>query len=76
MVTLKSTDEQLLAFIGDYCDTYGYSPSVRDISRHFGYSSPSTVKHMLDRLRDEGRVTFLDKQPRTVRVVNNGKQSH
>lgn len=76
VIPIKSTDERLLAFISDYCDIHGFSPSVRDISRHFGYSSPSTVKHMLDRLRDEGRVTFLDRQPRTVRVVNHGKQSH
>ncbi len=74
VIPIKSTDKQLLAFISDYCDKYGFSPSVRDISRHFGYSSPSTVHAKLVRLREMGLVAFNDGMMRTVRVVNHGEE--
>ena len=64
-----ATDDQVVEFIRSFCDEMGYSPSIREICKRFGYSSPSTIKLRLDRLRDEGVVTFVDRVPRTLRVV-------
>ncbi len=42
-------------FVDDYCDTYGYGPSVREIADAVGMSSSATQRY-LAQLRDEGRI--------------------
>lgn len=43
-------------FVDDYCDAYGYGPSVREIAEAVGMSSSSTQRY-LAQLRDEGRIS-------------------
>lgn len=43
-------------FVDDYCDAYGYGPSVREIADAVGMSSSSTQRY-LAQLRDEGRIS-------------------
>lgn len=66
---MKASDEQLVEFIDAYCREMGFSPSVRDMCRQFGYASPSTIQQRLMGLRERGLVTFEPRLPRTVRVV-------
>lgn len=43
-------------FVDDYCDAYGYGPSVREIAEAVGMSSSSTQRYLVQ-LRDEGRIS-------------------
>ncbi len=51
---MTSKQERLLQFILDFHKDNGYSPSIREIAKGMGVSSPSTVKAMLDRLEAQG----------------------
>lgn len=66
---MKATDESILEFIRDYTERNGYSPSNREICKAVGITSPGSMKYRLEKLRDMGLVTFVDKAPRTIRVV-------
>lgn len=65
---MKVTDEEILSFICSYIEKYGYSPSMRDVSKAIGLSI-SPTKYRLDRLRESGAITFEDGMARTIRVV-------
>ena len=66
---MPATDAQIIAFIRKFCREKGYSPSIREVCENFGYSSPSTIKGRVDKLRDKGLITYIDRMPRTLRVV-------
>ena len=66
---MLATDEQIIEFIQAVCDENGFSPSIREICKEFGYASTSTVKFRLDRMRRDGLVTFNDRLPRTLKVT-------
>lgn len=66
---LVATDEQILDFIEAYCIDHGYSPNYREVMRGVGLKSPATIRWRLSRLRDEGKVTYSERIPRTLRVV-------
>ena len=68
----KATDDEIVGFIRGYREEMGFSPSVRDIVSGLGYRSTGSVKHRLERLRDEGRVTYVDRVARTLREVGDG----
>lgn len=68
---MKATDEELVRFIGAYCEDRGYSPSVRELCERFGYKSTSTIHYKLSRLRERGLISYEPTFPRTVRVVRN-----
>ena len=69
MAQLVATDKQIIEFIQAFCDDHGFSPSIREICKEFGYSSPSTIKVRIDYMRKIGLVTFIERVPRTIRVV-------
>lgn len=65
---MKATDEAIAAYIARYRLERGYSPSIRDVARRFGYKSPASVLHRLRRMRDKGLVDFEDGVQRTLRL--------
>ncbi len=67
-----ATDDELVEFVREYISRYGYSPTVRELCARFGYKAPSAIKERLDKLKKKGRVTFNEKTPRTLRVVEDG----
>ncbi|WP_022849832.1 transcriptional repressor LexA [Limisalsivibrio acetivorans] len=48
--------KRFLDYIENFSDTYGYSPSVREIAGGLGLSSTASVKKMLDRLEERGFI--------------------
>lgn len=56
MVVSTTAREKILAFLGDFIATHGYSPTVREVAESVGLS-PSGAFHHLESLRDEGKVT-------------------
>ncbi len=65
-------DPALLAMIDSYTFEHGYCPSVRDVTDHFGWHSTSTAFLRLVELRSQGYVDWVDRMPRTLRVLDAG----
>ncbi len=63
-MTIKQ--EHLLNFILDFHKEYGYSPSIREMAKGMGVSSPSTIKAMLDRLESKGMLTKSSGKARSL----------
>lgn len=53
----------------------GYSPTIRELCREVGVASPSSMKYRLDRLRDEGLITYDPRKSRTIRLTEKGEES-
>ena len=51
---------------------HGYPPSLREIGKQVGLTSPSSVKHQLDKLERLGLVRRDPKRPRAMEVVGAG----
>ena len=51
---------------------HGYPPSLREIGEQVGLTSPSSVKHQLDKLERLGLVRRDPKRPRAMEVVGAG----
>jgi repressor LexA len=47
----------------------GYSPTVRELAAELGLRSPAPLHRYLERLRDEGKVSWETGKARTLRVV-------
>ena len=58
----------VLQWIAGYIDTHGFSPSIREISHAYGWTTNGVMCH-LRAMRRKGAVTWLDGQARTIRVV-------
>lgn len=61
--------QQVLDWITEYIAAHGYSPSIREIGDGLGITFPNGVKSHLNALRRKGRVTWVARQSRTLRVV-------
>ncbi|WP_430095196.1 MarR family transcriptional regulator [Paenibacillus cisolokensis] len=59
---------EVLEFIKFFITQNGYSPTVREISEHMGYSSASTAFSIVERLAKKGHVR-KNRGPRTIRVI-------
>ncbi|HRZ87754.1 MAG TPA: transcriptional repressor LexA [bacterium] len=65
--TLTKRQEKILSFIRDFLGETGYSPTVREIARHFGFGGPRAAQKHLAALEKKGYVTRTAKRSRTVR---------
>ena len=68
MIELTKKQMEYYDFIKQYINTYGYSPSVRDIGDNFERSVGS-VYPMLKLLREKGYITFEEKKSRTIKII-------
>jgi len=66
MKGLTKRQKQVLEFIKSFIKKYGYAPSYREISRHFGYKSIATTAAHIDTLRQKG---YLTKEPTMARSL-------
>lgn len=58
--------KQILRFIASYIRKNGVSPTIAEIAKGVGLSSPNATRNHLFRLRDEGKITM---KPRSVRAI-------
>lgn len=65
------TDSQRRVYdaIVGYIEEFGYSPSVRDLCRLCGISSPNGVNIHLAALESRGWITRNQRQARTIRPI-------
>lgn len=68
----KPTRERVFDFVAAFGRERGYAPSFREVAEALDIASPATVHHHLRSLRDEGRLTYVDRQPRTVHITSTG----
>lgn len=62
-------DEALLTAIMESRAERGVSPTVRELADIMGLRSPAPLHRYLERLREEGRVSWEPGKARTLRVV-------
>lgn len=70
MLSQRETDA--LAAIERLTESFGYSPTIREVQEAIGHSSPSATYNTLSVLRDQGLVTWVPNTFRTLRVVRRG----
>ena len=66
----KETRKKIYDFIKSYIQENQYPPSTREISEGVGLSSTNTIYNQLHNLKEMGVITFLEKQPRTIRILS------
>lgn len=60
-------------WIDAYCKATGLNPTIREVAKAFGFSSPNGVMCHLHPLRDRGLVNWIDGRSRTLRVTEVAK---
>jgi SOS-response transcriptional repressor LexA len=66
---MGKTKKKILAFIAEYIEEHGYSPTYREIMEGVGLYSCSTVSRHVTDLRKQGYITFEDGMSRTIRLL-------
>ena len=64
------TSERIVFTIIEYHKENGYAPSWEEIRQAVGLKSKATVSYHMRKLRDSGRISYLDGQPRTLVVTD------
>ncbi|MBQ7452784.1 MAG: transcriptional repressor LexA [Clostridia bacterium] len=62
---------QVLEFISNFSNEYGYPPSVREMCSELNISSTATIHYYLKKLTDEGYIKKADYKNRCIEIVNN-----
>ena len=62
-------ERQLLDFITQFIQRYGYAPTLKEIGEALDISSPATIHEHIDRLRIKGYIKKLDGTARGLEVV-------
>ena len=65
----EPTDDMIVSAIRKLSEDAGYSPTIREVMEAVGMVSTGTMSKKLQRLRDDGRVTYVDRKARTLRVT-------
>lgn len=68
MEDLTDKQKECLIIVNAFIKEKGYSPTVREIAKELGNSSPATTLHHLKELKKKGYITWIEKQSRTIRV--------
>lgn len=66
---LYPRERQLLDFITQFIQRYGYAPTLKEIGGAVGMSSPATVHEHIERLRQKGFIKKLDGTSRGLEVI-------
>lgn len=71
MVRRLGPAEVLAAIVSMTVD--GVCPTVREVKDELEVRSPSDMHRYLERLQEEGLVTWMPKKPRTLRLTAEGR---
>ncbi len=70
-ITLYRRQKQILSFIKQYIDKYGYSPTLGEIAEAIGVSSLATVHEHLQSLQNKGVIKRFEGAVRGIEVLDN-----
>lgn len=68
-VTLYPRERQVLEFVTQFCQRYGYAPTLKEIGDALGMHSVATVHEHIDHLRVKGYLRKLDGAARGVELI-------
>lgn len=68
-VVLYKRQRQILEFIQNFIKKYGYSPTLMEIAKAMGLSSPATIHEHLRILEKKGVIKKSDNEVRGISVV-------
>ena len=60
--------ETAFQFICSYQKREGISPTIREVQKYLGVSSPSTAYYIVRKLINQGRIENRDRCPRTIKI--------
>lgn len=69
MEKLTKRQQQVLDFVKEYMVSYGYPPTVREIGKALGVSSPATIHAHLENLKDKGFIKKDDSKNRAMELL-------
>lgn len=69
MKELTKVQKQVLLYIINFKQVNGYSPSNSEIAHGLNYSNISYMNRIIHELKDKGYITFIEKKPRTIKVL-------
>lgn len=75
MKGLTPKQSEILQFIQSYMQEHHYSPSYREIMKHFAFTSPGTVFKHIRTLQRKGVITTEKKSHRSITPVLTGQKS-
>ena len=67
--TLTARQREILAWVNAYIAEHGFSPTLREVARAFGFKGPNGAACHLRPLRLKGRLSWVDGAARTLRVI-------
>lgn len=67
--TLYTKERQILEFITQFIQRFGYAPTLKEIGGALGMNSVATVHEHLDKLRLKGYIRKLDGTSRGIEIV-------
>ena len=65
---LTNKEKEVLHFIIQFKNQYGYSPTIREIAEGC-YCSRTTIQPVIERLCDKGYISKKEKAQRTINVI-------
>lgn len=67
---LTPRQQQILELLGRFTTDHGYPPTVRELGRLAGVSSPDTIQYHLDKLREKGLLEEAKGRSRAAQVTS------
>ena len=71
MYDLTDKQKECLIIINLFIKHKGYSPTVREIAKGMGLSSPATVMIHLHNLKNKGYISWIKGKNRTLKILKN-----
>ncbi|HUU27965.1 MAG TPA: transcriptional repressor LexA [archaeon] len=72
---LTRRQKQILDFIEEHLESFGYAPSIEEICAHFGLRSTATVHKHLSNLEEKGFIRRLTGRSRSIELSRGDKLS-
>ena len=69
MEKITNRQRDVLTFIKTYIVSHGYPPTVREIAKELGLSSPATVQTHIQALADKGYIKKGSQKNRTIELM-------
>lgn len=73
--SLTAKQKSVLGYISDFMEEHGNAPTVREISDHFGYSSPKSATQILKALEDKSYISVTPRKSRGITLTTTTKQT-
>src|SRR6266498_1278303 len=70
-ITLYRRQKQILSFLKQYIEKYGYSPTLGEIAEAIGVSSLATIHEHLQSLQSKGVIKRFEGAVRGIEVLDN-----